>query len=120
MICDIIGNALADEAAELTAKLLRPAPAKCRQAAAKDTEAFLVCIRIGLTQARLWEASEEALVYEAPVAFEPEATSTEIELIKVTQGLAYNGHVPIATTWGSMFGHRCSRCNLFRNKNFFE
>ena len=51
LICDIVGNALADEAAELTAKLLRPPPAKCKQVSAQDTEAFLVCIRIGLTQA---------------------------------------------------------------------
>ena len=93
-----MGNALADEAAELTSKLLRPLPAKCKQVSAQDTEAFLVCIRIGLTQARAWDMAEGALIYETPEAFEPTATSTEIELIKATQNLANNGHVPEATT----------------------
>ena len=36
-ICDIVGNALADEAAELAAKLLRPSPAKCKEAELADT-----------------------------------------------------------------------------------
>ena len=46
-ICDVIGNALADEAAELAAKLLRPTTSVCKQAEVEDTEAFLICIRLG-------------------------------------------------------------------------
>jgi hypothetical protein len=111
IICDIVGNALADEAAELTSKLLRPLPAKCKQVSAQYTEAFLVCIRIGLTQARAWDMAEGALIYKTPEAFEASATNTEIELIKATQNLANNGHVPEATTWGNLRGHRCLRCD---------
>ena len=54
-ICDIIGNALADEAAELTAKLLQPRTPETKRAELWDKETFLICIRIGFVQARLWE-----------------------------------------------------------------
>ena len=64
--------------------------------------------------------TEDVPMYEAPVEFEPESTSSEIDLIKASQSLANNGHVPEAATWGNFVGHRCSRCGLFRNKNFFD
>ena len=119
-ICDVIGNVLADEAAELTAKLLRPSQAKCKEVSSLDTEAFLVCVRIGLTQARSWEVLEDALVYEALVEFEPEATSVEIELVKATKSLAESGHDIVATAWGDMSGHRCSICEVFKCSGLFE
>ena len=53
-----------DFAAELAAKLLRPPPTKCKEVEMADTEAFLIAIGIGLTQARHWEQSENAWNYE--------------------------------------------------------
>ena len=60
----IIGNSLADEAASLAARTLRPEAAEI--AAALDTEkmAFEICIRIGLVQARIWEVNKDAVMYE--------------------------------------------------------
>ena len=86
-ICDIVGNALADEAAQLAAKLLRPSPAKCKEAELADTEAFLIAIRIGLTQARHWEQLEDAWVYEMPAAVESESAVAEVELIRRRRSL---------------------------------
>ena len=103
-ICGIVGNALADEAAELAAKLLRPSPAKCKEAELADTEAFLIAIRIGLTQACHWEQLEDAWVYEMPAVIEQENVATEVELIKVTQKLADNGHVLESEVRGNLFG----------------
>ena len=119
-ICDVIGNELADEAAELTAKLLRPQQTKCKASSVAEAEAFLVCIRIGLAQARLWEASEDALIFEAHESFEAEATSTEIELMKAARNLADSGHELIVDTWGEFVGNRCARCNIFKAKEYFE
>ena len=76
---------LVDEVAELAAKLLRPTLAISKEADLEDTEAFLVCIRIGLTQARHWEQSEDAWLYDAPVEIEPESLSTELEILKATK-----------------------------------
>ena len=70
MICDIIGNALADEAASIAAKWLRPTSAECREAKLVESTAFLICIRLAFTQARLWELTEEARRYEAPPEIE--------------------------------------------------
>ena len=73
-ICDVIGNALADEAADLAAKLMRPTPAKCKKIESEQSEAFLVCVRIRMVQARLWERTENAMTYELPEEAEQEAT----------------------------------------------
>ena len=113
-ICDIIGNALADEAAELAAKLLRPTTSVCKQAEIEDTEAFLICIRLGLTQARHWAATEEAWIYEAPVPAEVVSCSTEGEMVKVMEKMAAKGHEVIPNFRGGLSGHRCTRCDLFR------
>ena len=54
-LIDIIGNCLADEVAELAVKLLRPPVADITEAKRIDDMAFLICIRLGLIQARKWE-----------------------------------------------------------------
>ena len=54
-LVDIIGNCLADEVAELAVKLLRPPEAEIAEAKRIDDMAFLVCIRLGLIQARKFE-----------------------------------------------------------------
>ena len=113
-ICDVIGNALADEAAELAAKLLRPTPSICKQAEVEDTEALLICIRLGLTQARHWESTEEAWIYEAPVPVEAVSCSTECEMVKVIEKIADQGHDVQSDFRGGMSGHMCTRCDLFR------
>ena len=59
----------------------------------EDTEAFLICIRLGLTQARHWAATEEAWIYEAPVPVEAVSCSTEGEMMKVIEQMADKGHV---------------------------
>ena len=91
-IRDVVGNAFADEVVESAAKLRRPTLAICKEADLEDTEAFLVCIRIGLPQARHWEQSEDAWLYEAPVETEPESFSTEVEILKVSKNLVDRGY----------------------------
>ena len=46
-LVDIIGNSLADEAAELAVKLLRPPQADITEAKRINDMAFNVCIRVG-------------------------------------------------------------------------
>ena len=47
-LVDIIGNALADEVAELAVKLLRPTQEAIDEAKQMDDMAFMVCIRLGM------------------------------------------------------------------------
>ena len=78
-LIDIIGNALADEAAELSAKLLRPNVETNNEANELDKLAFNICIRIGFVQARLWELFSDAPIYEALDATIPlPRTQTEV------------------------------------------
>ena len=83
-VCDIIGNALADEAASIAAKWLRPTSVECREAKRVEATAFLICIRLAFTQARVWELTEEARRYQAP----PEIECEEIDLLNVFQNTA--------------------------------
>ena len=64
-ICDIIGNALADESAAIAAEWLEPKKAQCNEAEAIDNLAFMICIRLAFTQARIWEVTADSLLYEA-------------------------------------------------------
>ena len=64
----------------------------------------MICIRIGLTQARLWEMSEDALLFEMPVDFVPEETGVDIELSKATQKMIDNGHSLQPTVRGEKTG----------------
>ncbi len=61
---DIIGNALADEAAEFAAALLRPPQKEILEATRVDKIAFVVCVRSGFVQARLWELFGNAPISE--------------------------------------------------------
>ena len=119
-LTDIIGNALADEVAELTAKLIQPSKEVCKAANSIDKEAFMICIRIGFTQARLWETSDGALLYEAPEEFHSEETGIEIELQKATVELSNKGHDLIPEVRGELRGHVCTLCKNFRKMSNFE
>ena len=66
-LCDIVGNALADESAAIAAKWLRPETSECAGAEQLQSTAFLICIRLGFTQARIWELTNDAPIYEAPL-----------------------------------------------------
>ena len=63
-LIDIIGNALADEAVELTAKLLRPNTDTNNEAFELGKLTFNICVNIGFVQARLWELFADAPMYE--------------------------------------------------------
>ena len=52
-ICDILGNALADESAAIAAKLMRIDKAECEQVETIHCTALLICIRLAFTQARI-------------------------------------------------------------------
>ena len=71
-----------------------------------DTGAFLVCMRLGLTQARHWAATEEAWIYEAPAPVEAVSCSTEGEMVKVMEMMADKGHDVIQNFRGGLRGHR--------------
>ena len=119
-ICDIIGNALADEAASIAAKWLRPTSVECREAKRVESTAFLICIRLGFTQARLWELTEEARRYEAP----PEIERETVDFMSVFQAtadeFALQGHDITEASQGKQSGHYCSRCTTFHAKHNFN
>ena len=91
-ICDIIGNALADEAASLAAKRLRPNQIECKEAETIHNLAFHICIRLAFTQARVWELTDGVRMYEAPLGLEEAGTSFENIFQGATEDLSAKGH----------------------------
>ena len=63
-LVSIIGNALADEAAELAVKLIRPPQDAIKEADRIEAMAFNVCVRLGMVQARIWEVLGNAPIHE--------------------------------------------------------
>jgi len=119
-ICDIIGNALADESAAIAAEWLEPKKAQCNEAEAIDNLAFMICIRLAFTQARIWEVTADSLLYEAP----PEPEEVDLDLLSNFQNaadeLAAKGHWLEAATRGETAGHTCTRCTKFKKKTKFN
>ena len=115
-ICDIIGNALADESAAITAKRLRPDNTECKQASSINRTAFLICIRLAFVQARMWELFNDAPIYEAsPDIVEVDSTiGTTFQ--KAADELSATLHQLEAATKGKDSGQRCTRCRKFKNK----
>jgi len=115
-ICDIIGNALADEAASLAAQRLRPTAAECKEADLTHRLAFDICIRLAFTQARVWELTDDVRIYEAP----PESVEADTSLESVTESikeqLSAQGHDLVLAQRGDEAGHTCTRCGDFHNR----
>ena len=83
-ICDIVGNALADEATEQAAKTLQPPKKNWIDGETLSKEAFMICIRLALTQARVWELTNESFLYECP----PELVDKKLTFKTTCQGFA--------------------------------
>ena len=119
-ICGILGNALADEAASIAAKWLRPSAADCSEAKAIDKTALLICIRLAFTQARLWELTGDARRYEAPPEFECEATDLASVYQEAADEFTSTGHDITEATQGKQSGHFCVRCTVFHATHNFN
>ena len=118
-LVDIIGNCLADEVAELAVKLLRPPQADIEEAKRMDDMAFLVCIRLGMIQARKWELFNGAPIYEAPnMAPEPPTSYEEALKALITQ-MQTSGHIVEKATCGKFQGLKCARCGIFHKDSEF-
>ena len=120
-LCDIIGNALADEAAAIAAKLLRPTPIACKSRESIHRLAFNICIRLAFSQAREWELLDDTRIYEAPPEFIETDTTIGTAFQKDNDELTESGH-DLSIEWrGKIAGHLCARCEKFRAKaNFNE
>ena len=112
-ICDIIGNALADEAASLAAQRLRPTTAECKQADLIHSLAVDICIRLAFTQARVWELTDDVRIYEAPADFVEADTSLENVTEDIKAELSAQGHDFALAQRGDQTGHTCTRCGDF-------
>ena len=120
-LCDIIGNALADEAAAIAARLLRPSSVACNEKANLHRIAFNICIRLAFTQAREWELFADARLYEAPPEIEHTDTTIGTAFQRAEDELTESGHDLYIERRGDMLGHRCSRCKKLKaQKNFNE
>ena len=112
-ICDIIGNAFADEAASIVAKMLRPTLAEIDEAKVISKTAFFICIRLAFTQARVWHLTNDSRRFEAP----PEIEEADLSIGSVFQmtadEFAAKGHELIEATQGKLSGHWCQNCNTF-------
>ena len=119
-VCDIIGNALADESAAIAAKLLRPTQVECKEAAKLHNTAFFICIRLAFTQARVWTLTNDTRLYEAP----PDLEEVDLEAGSVFQKnadeFAAQGHDLIEATQGKQSGHKCLICKAFHAKKNFN
>ena len=119
-LCDIIGNALADEAAEQAAKVLTPTREKCLESEARSKEIFLICIRLAFTQARVWELTNDCLIYESPPDFIEEDTCFESHLPGLRDEFAAKGHLLEAAFRGEHAGRKCLRCQAWKKKTKFN
>jgi len=119
-VCDIIGNALADEAAAIAAKWFRPQQTETREATLLNKQAFLICIRLACTQARLWELTADALMYEAPPELEEVDLDPSSVFQRTADDFASTGHDLEPATQGKQSGHRCTRCPAFHAKHNFN
>ena len=87
-ICDILGNAFVDEVAGLAATRLRPSPVECKNAESIHKTAFLICLRLAFTQARVWELTNDSLIYEAPPEFAEIDLDLEASFQQATDDMA--------------------------------
>ena len=115
-LCDVIGNALADEAASLAAKRLRPAPVTCKESQLLHKKTFLICIRLAFTQARVWAMMGEARLYEDPPDHEEAEADIGSEFQKLEDDFAKQGHELIEAWRGKQSGHKCIHCRKFQAK----
>jgi hypothetical protein len=118
-LVDIIGNALADEAAELAVKLLRPSSAAINEAKRIDGLSFNVCVRIGLIQARIWETLGDAPIHQSPVHDTAPPIVANEALAERIETMRQSGHTLERSFRGNLSGLRCDRCQRFhQNKDF--
>ena len=115
-ICDIIGSALADESAAIAAKWLRPEATVCTQAKEIYNTAFLICIRLAFVQARIWELTNDAPIYETPPDHSEVDLTIGSNFQRATDELTASKHQLEAATQGKESGHRCTRCKQLRRK----
>ena len=106
-LVDIIGNALADEAAELAVKLLRPSQEAIKEAKRIDSLSFNVCVRIGLIQARIWETLEDAPIHPSPVHDTAPPIVANEALAELIESMRRNGHTLERSFRGNLSGLRC-------------
>ena len=119
LLTDIIGNSLADEAASLTAKTLRPDAADIAAALDIEKMAFGICIRIGLVQARIWEVNKDAVMYELTERPDPIELGVEAEMRKAIDDILVKGHDLAIAHRGDLKGHACRKCKKFKGKSKF-
>ena len=119
-LVDIIGNALADEAAELAVKLLRPEKELNSRANEMDELAFAVCIRIGMVQSRLWDLFGASPIYEAPDKKDHTPVTGEKALSTLISEMKLSGHRVESRFRGNLAGLWCTRCLRFRNNSDFH
>ena len=92
-LVDIIGNALADEAAERAVALLRPKQKAINAAKQTDQLANAICTRIGFIQARLCDLFGNAHIHEAPRCKEEEPLTDKAVIDKMVEDMRATGHV---------------------------
>ena len=92
-LVDIIGNALADEAAELAVALIRPEQKGSTKAKQTDQLAKAICTRIGFIQARLWDLFGSAPIHEAPSCKDEEPMTDKAAIDKMVEDMRAKGHV---------------------------
>ena len=109
-VCDIVGNAFADEAASIGAKWLRPQQTDVKEASLINTTAFMICIRLAFTKARLCEQTNDAMLYEAPPDFEETDLDPGTVFQLTADDFALTGHNLEPATQGKHAGHACTRC----------
>ena len=119
-LVDIIGNALADEAADLAAKLLRPPQPDIDEAKRISDTAFLVCVRLAFIQARKWELFDGAPIFEAPAEDIEPPKPFDQALVDLIARMKLSGHVLEWDFVGNLHGLRCDRCTIFRRDADFN
>jgi len=109
-LTDLIGNSLADEAAELAVKLLRPPQDQVDEANREEHLAFCICIRLGMIQARIWHLFDGAPIFPTPIEDTEGPITNESALNNLIERMKLTGHILVNWQRGHVHGLKCERC----------
>ncbi len=109
---DVVGNELADAAAETGHAAFTYSATEARGVKEAEARTFNVAVRLGRTQARIWEQMAGAAVYQPPEApvLDEELLDRRKVFKDIAQSTVTNGHV----LFREKQGLRCQRCQLYK------
>ena len=115
----MLGNSLADAAAEQANEMVQPKYATIKEAEEAEVTAFLVAKRIAIIQAHVWQSQGDEAIYEAPRIINPVAPCQKRATAATMLRLVRNGHRLHRTGTGYMRCENCGRKRAASNSKYW-